>query len=66
MNYQLVNLLIDQATEKMTDISENRYNIPNFRRHHFAELIVRECADFLENNLDDHFAAEQLREHFGL
>ncbi len=26
--------------------------------------IVRECADFLMDELDDHFAAEQLIEHF--
>ena len=32
----------------------------------FAELIVRECSDFLKDTLDDHFAAEQLEEHFGL
>lgn len=32
----------------------------------FAELIVRECADFLKDKLDDHFAAEQLEEHFGV
>lgn len=32
----------------------------------FAELIVKECADFLKNTLDDHFAAEQLAEHFGV
>jgi len=31
----------------------------------FAKLIVRECADFLKDTLDDHFAAEQLEEHFG-
>jgi hypothetical protein len=30
----------------------------------FAELIVKECADFLKDTLDDHFAAEQLKEHF--
>ena len=30
----------------------------------FAELIVRECANFLKDTLDDHFAAEQLEEHF--
>ena len=30
----------------------------------FAELIVKECADFLKDVLDDHFAAEQLGEHF--
>jgi len=32
----------------------------------FAELIVQECADFLKDKLDDHFAAEQLEEHFGV
>lgn len=32
----------------------------------FAELIVKECADFLKDVLDDHFAAEQLEEHFGV
>jgi hypothetical protein len=32
----------------------------------FAELIVQECADFLMDTMDDHFAAEQLIEHFGV
>jgi hypothetical protein len=32
----------------------------------FAKLIVQECADFLMNTMDDHFAAEQLIEHFGV
>jgi hypothetical protein len=32
----------------------------------FAELIVRECAGFLRDDLDNHFAAEQLVEHFGV
>lgn len=27
---------------------------------------VRDCADFLMDTLDDHFAAEQLQEHFGV
>lgn len=31
----------------------------------FAELIIKECTDFLKDVLDDHFAAEQLEEHFG-
>jgi hypothetical protein len=29
-------------------------------------LIVRECSNFLKDTLDDHFAAEQLEEHFGV
>ena len=32
----------------------------------FAELIVKECSNFLKDTLDDHFAAEQLEEHFGV
>lgn len=32
----------------------------------FAELIVLESANFLKDVLDDHFAAEQLAEHFGV
>lgn len=32
----------------------------------FAELIIKECANFLKDTLDDHFAAEQLEEHFGV
>ena len=32
----------------------------------FAELIITECAGFLRDTLDDHFAAEQLEEHFGV
>ncbi len=32
----------------------------------FAELIVQECSNFLKDTLDDHFAAEQLEEHFGV
>ena len=32
----------------------------------FAELIIQECVGFLRDTLDDHFAAEQLVEHFGV
>jgi len=32
----------------------------------FAELIIAECAGFLRDTLDDHFAAEQLEQHFGV
>ena len=41
-----------------------QYTIDNPEK--FAELIVKECADFLKDTLDDHFAAEQLIEHFGV
>ena len=32
----------------------------------FAELIIRECVNFLKDTLDDDFAADQLEEHFGV
>lgn len=38
----------------------------NAQSTRFALLIVRECADFLKDTMDDHFAAEQLIEHFGV
>ena len=37
-----------------------------FELEKFAELIVKECANFLKDTLDDDFAADQLEEHFGL
>jgi len=40
--------------------------IPNVFIERFAELIVKECSNFLKDTLDDHFAAEQLEEHFGV
>lgn len=30
----------------------------------FCELLIKECADFLTDIMDDHFAAEQLLDHF--
>jgi hypothetical protein len=32
----------------------------------FSQLIVQECSNFLKDILDDHFAAEQLEDHFGV
>ena len=32
----------------------------------FAELIIRECVNFLERYIDDDFAVDQLEEHFGV
>ena len=31
-----------------------------------TEMVVKECTNFLKDGLDDHFAAEQLEEHFGV
>jgi hypothetical protein len=42
----------------------DREGLSDFDYREFAELIVRECSSFLKDTLDDHFAAEQLEEHF--
>jgi len=63
--------------ERIRELSEQaeKYADDNFRgeptwseafESKFAELIVKECAGFLRDDLDDHFAAEQLEEHFGV
>lgn len=62
-----MNERIRQLAEQATKIVEP--NDPDFRheifdKEKFAELIVRECTNFLKDTLDDHFAAEQLIEHF--
>ena len=53
--------LWDKAAEDTMDYS---WESQTKFMERFAELIVRECADFLMDELDDHFAAEQLIEHF--
>ena len=40
------------------------WDMPEFNK--FAELIVQECSNFLIDSLDDDFAAEQIKEHFGV
>jgi hypothetical protein len=46
-------------------INGTNFDVDKFHNK-FAELIVRECTNFLKDTLDDHFAAEQLEEHFGV
>lgn len=60
MNSRLQELMIQAMTEtgRLMDVQAT------YQR--FAELIVKECTDFLRDDLDDHFAAEQLEEHFGV
>jgi len=58
MNQQIQKLL-QQATDDIM-------GVPVIDHAKFAQLIVRECSDFLKDTLDDHFAAEQLEEHFGV
>ena len=64
---ELIEHLAERATKEMDQeaFSEDM-NIPVEWYQKFAELIVRECANFLKDTMDDHFAAEQLVEHFGV
>ena len=66
MNAKFIKLL-SQATELADE--EYGYDGSDYAdivQEKFAELIVKECTDFLKDTLDDHFAAEQLEEHFGV
>ena len=70
-----IKLLADQAEDYATAEYEKWIPTPDFSgiphirkifNEKFAELIVQECSNFLKDTLDDHFAAEQLEEHFGV
>ena len=63
MNERIKSLLTKAHLDVMEDLGDID---SNHVAEKFAELIVRECADFLKDKLDDHFAAEQLEEHFGV
>ena len=65
MNEQIQNLKDKIWTEEYWT-NPNTDKLLPAQLNRFAELIVRECADFLKDTLDDHFAAEQLEEHFGV
>lgn len=74
MNEHLNELRIQSGISRLQD-DEWRLIVINKEGHvidpligleKFAELIVKECVDFLKDTLDDHFAAEQLEEHFGV
>ncbi len=56
--------LIEQCTIEYRD--GNGGYVDQVDVEKLAELIVRECSNFLKDTLDDHFAAEQLEEHFGV
>ena len=60
MNERIRQLAL-QATECYSNGQER-----TFDKEKFAELIVKECTNFLKDTMDDHFAAEQLEVHFGV
>lgn len=58
---------MNEHTEKLLkQATDHILGVPIVDQKKFAELIVRECSNFLKDTLDDHFAAEQLEEHFGV
>ena len=54
------------ALANQADREGNQYGRIYMDYEKFAELIITECAGFLRDTLDDHFAAEQLEQHFGV
>jgi len=55
--------LAEQAGYKHPDAVGTSEDYAYFDHEKFAELIVKECANFLKDKLDDDFAADQLEEH---
>jgi hypothetical protein len=61
-----MNERIKQLAEQAEDYGSWDNKVYTFDKEKFAQLIVKECSNFLKDTLDDHFAAEQLEEHFGV
>jgi hypothetical protein len=62
MNERILELISETDEWLENNAQSDRWE----REIKFAELIVRECTNFLKDTMDDHFAAEQLEEHFGV
>lgn len=60
MNERIEELWDKAAEDTMDDSWQSQTKF----MERFAELIIAECAGFLRDTLDDHFAAEQLEQHF--
>jgi hypothetical protein len=56
-----------QGIEKFAELLEKEFFSAGYQagKSDGIQETVRDCADFLMDTLDDHFAAEQLQEHFG-
>ena len=65
MNEATLTKLVEKSRKYVDSLP---YGVDRENEHiwKLSELIVQECADFLKDVLDDHFAAEQLVEHFGV
>ena len=76
MNTELIEKLDDQAWEYAVDNSNGLYNdgrLSQRKREKFAELIIRECSNFMDNvyqydapNGSEYPPVEVLLKHFGL
>jgi hypothetical protein len=67
-----MNERIKELIKQATTIEEHKWGVSydNFDKEKFAELIVRECANWIENTDSDPDIgaddAQALREHFGV
>jgi hypothetical protein len=68
---ELATQALQLVANKHTNGDESRlntdsYHVKDLINEKFAELIVRECADFLTDDLDYPDAALKLKERFGV
>ena len=73
MNERLIELMKECGIPtKHTRVDGNGYEYytPNYEVEKFAELIVKECAQFVEDKFDfcgdEIIIAEEVRKHFGV
>ena len=66
MNERIKELAEQAGIEEWWDSGNERREVLQEHLEKLAESIVKECSNFLKDTLDDHFAAEQLEEHFGV
>lgn len=70
MNYELINKLIENSTEYLSDLELGETKIPNFRKYEFAELLIKSCADEIQSYVDHRIPAseyaDRLLKHFGV
>jgi hypothetical protein len=62
--------LINESTSFKEGDTEGKYDIEVFDKEKFAELIVRECAEFVSNDRQNDeygvFVSNRIKEHFGV
>lgn len=65
MNTNLINRLIEQSTEYLTDTERFNYKMPHFNKYIFVEKLIHECMDFIEQDQGNgHELAIRLKKHF--